>query len=201
MSGPQQPAIEYDVFALSDIAQDKYSTLRDRVHERLAAFDCSRSTHLQNFARSEVHRWEAHGHSRTYVLITPDDEYGIEVAGFFTIGLTSLDFSNASNSARKRLMGSITMEQTGAYSIAELARSDRYSNHQLPGTILVDEAKQVVKRARSYVAGRFLVVDAQQKVFERLYEPAGFRHVSVAEAPRGMEDRDFITACCVIKDW
>ncbi|MCK8610128.1 hypothetical protein [Agromyces sp. C10] len=127
--------------------------------------------------------------------------YGVEVAAFFTVGLTSLDLTRASGAAKKKLMGNITMDQTGAYCIAELARSDRFTSEHLPGSVLIDEAKQVVKRARSYVAGRFLVVDAQEKVFERLYEPAGFKRVSVAEAPRGMEDRDFLTACCVIKDW
>lgn len=201
MTGRPSGLLEYDVFALADIADDKYSTLRDRVHERLEAFDCERSSHLQTFARSSVHKYEAHGHSRTYVLITPDDEFGVEVAGFFTVGLTSLDLTQATKSTRQKMMGSISMEQTGAYCIAELARSDRFSNDQLPGSVLLDEAKQVVARARNYVAGRFLVVDAQEKVFEKLYAPAGFRRINVAEAPRGMEDRDFLTACCVIKDW
>lgn len=193
--------IPYDVVALGDLADDRYRVLADRVRERLQAFECARSTHLQSFARSNVHRYEGHGHSRTYVLITPTPDGDVDVPAFFTVGMTALDLSAASRAARKKLMGDISLDQTGAYSLAELARSDNYGPEQLPGNVILDEAKEVVKRARQYVAGRFLVVDARPEVFQHLYQPAGFREIKVAKAPRGMEDTDFITACAVIKDW
>ncbi|MFJ4173470.1 hypothetical protein [Microbacterium sp. NPDC089696] len=192
--------IQYDVFALADVEQEKYQLLAERVQESLAGFECERSPHLQTFARSSVHRYEAHGHSRTYVIITPTQD-SIDVAGFFTVGMTALNLSNATGSAKKKLMGDISLDQTGAYSIAELARSDSYSSAQLPGSTILDEAKEVIKRARSYVAGRFVVVDARQEVFDRLYQPAGFRIIDVAKAPMDMPDVPFVTACAVIKDW
>lgn len=200
MSSAGSERIQYDVFALADVQQEKYAVLAERVNDRLSAFRCERSPHLQKFARSSVRKYEAHGHSRTYVLITPVAD-GIDVAGFFTVGMTALNLSQAEGSVRKKLMGDISLEQTGAYSIAELARSDDYSAAQLPGVTILDEAKEVIKRARNYVAGRFLVVDAREEVFERLYRPAGFRKVDVAKPPRDMEDVSFVTACAVIKDW
>ncbi len=163
MTGSADERIQYDVFALADVQDEKYHVLADRVNERLAEFACSRSPHLQNFARSDVHKYEAHGHSRTYVLITPIGET-VDVAGFFTVGMTALNLSKAGSSARKKLMGNITLDQTGAYSVAELARSDDYTAAQLPGSTILDEAKEVIKRARNYVAGRFVVVDARQEV-------------------------------------
>ncbi|MCW3494557.1 hypothetical protein [Microbacterium sp. SSM24] len=135
------------------------------------------------------------------MILTPDDEYGVDVAGFFTIGMTYLDLTAASKNARAKLMGNIPMETTGAYCIAELARSDRFDATHLPGSVILDEAKAIVRRARDLIAGRFLVVDAQEVVFDRLYAPAGFKRVSVAMPPAGMEDRSFVTACAVIKDW
>ncbi|MBO0979908.1 hypothetical protein [Microbacterium sp. SD291] len=200
MSASGASRIAYDVFALADIQQEKYQALADRVNERMTQFKCERSPHLQNFARTSVRKYEAHGHSRTYVMITAADDT-IDVAGFFTVGMTALNFSQASATARKKLMGDISREQTGAYSIAELARSDDFSSKQLPGSTILDEAKEVIKRARNYVAGRFLVVDARPEVFERLYRPAGFRQIDVATPPRDMQDVEFITACAVIKDW
>lgn len=200
MTGSADERIQYDVFALADVQDEKYHVLADRVNERLAEFACSRSPHLQNFARSDVHKYEAHGHSRTYVLITPIGET-VDVAGFFTVGMTALNLSKAGSSARKKLMGNITLDQTGAYSIAELARSDDYTAAQLPGSTILDEAKEVIKRARNYVAGRFVVVDARQEVFDNLYEPAGFRVVDVAKSPGAMQDVKFVTACAVVKDW
>lgn len=192
--------IQYDVFALAEIQVEQYAVLAERVNEKLAQFRCERSSHLERFARESVHRFENHGHSRTYVIITPSDD-DIDVAAFFTVGMTALDLSQASGGNRRRLMGDISLEHTGAYSLAELARSDDYTSAQLPGSMILDEAKGVVKRARQYVGGRFLVVDARVEVFEALYKPAGFRQVSVATPPRGMEDTDFVTACAVIKDW
>lgn len=201
MSEDSAQRIKYDVFALADIQQEKYQLLADLITERLADFRCELSPHLQKFARSKVSNWEEHGHSRTYVLVTPRDDT-IDVAAFFTVGMTALNLTKASTTARRKLMGNITMSQTGAYSIAELARSDDYSSAQLPGEVILDEAKEVIKRARSYVAGRFVVVDAQEKVFAHLYEPAGFREIHLAESPpQGMDGVRFITACAVVKDW
>lgn len=134
------------------------------------------------------------------MLITPV-ENDIDVAGFFTVGMTALNLGQASASARKKLMGDFSLDQTGAYSIAELARSDEYSAQQLPGSTILDEAKEVIKRARSYVAGRFVVVDARMEVFERLYKPAGFRTIEVAKPPMDMPEVEFVTACAVVKDW
>jgi hypothetical protein len=200
LSPSSDERIPYDVFALADIQGDRYRVLADRVVARLSEFECGRSTHLQKFARESVDKWEKHGHSRTYVIITPVDD-DIAVAGFFTVGMTGLDLSQATKSARNKLMGSISLERTGAFSIAELARSDSYTSAQLPGSVILDEAKEVIKRARGYVGGRFVVVDARQKVFDALYEPAGFKRISVAVAPLGMDDTDFVTACCVVVDW
>lgn len=200
MTGGTTSLLSYDVFALSDLADDRYSELQEAVTGRLSVFECKRSTHLEEFARGKVHNWESHGHSRTYILIVPDDEFGIEVAGFFTIGMATLDLTKASASKRKSLSGNIPVEQTGAFCIAELARHDRFTGAQLPGTVLLDEAKEIVRRARALVGGRFLVVDAQEKVFGSIYEPAGFKRIKVASPPVGMEG-DFVTACCVIKDW
>ena len=135
------------------------------------------------------------------MLITTRTDGTIRVPGFFTVGVTSLDLTRASKTVRKKLMGDISFDQTGAFSIAELARSDDFSNAELPGSTILDEAKSVIKSARGLVGGRFLVVDSRKEIFERLYQPAGFRQVDVSAAPIGMEDADFVTSCAVIKDW
>ena len=199
MSEVASDAIAVDVMALADLRDPQYSILRDRIVERLQAFDCSKSAHLQNFARGEVYRWEAHGHSRTYVMITPDGDDDIDVAAFFTVGMARLDLTKASKSQQKKLCGNISMDQTGAFSIAELARSDRYTNVQLPGAMILESALAVIESARALVGGRFVVVDAQPVVFDALYSKAGFSQIATAASPRGMEDAAFITACRVLR--
>lgn len=196
-----QASVNYDVFALSDLEGEQYEPLRDAVAERLRNFKCERSPHLERFAREKVQSWEDHGHSRTYVLVCPDGDEGIDVPAFFTIGMTGLDLTAVSKGLRKKLHGSITLNHTGAYTIAELARSDAYSSEQLPGSTILAEAHLIVRQSRQLIAGRFLVVDAQQKVFDALYGPAGYKQIGLASPPQDMPDAEFITACAVIKDW
>ncbi|WP_132438001.1 MULTISPECIES: hypothetical protein [unclassified Rathayibacter] len=191
----------YDVVALAELETDVYADLRDAVYERLSTFECKRSPHLQDFARGKVGRYEQHGHSRTYVFICPVEDSDIDVPAFFTVGMTALDLTKATGSKKKKLSGDISMDITGTYSIAELARSDRYTSSQLPGAVILDEAKQVIAQAKSFVGGRFAVVDARKAVFEALYQPAGFSEIHIASAPLGMEEDDFITAACLIRDW
>ena len=201
MTAEEPDSLSYSVFALSDLSEDVYTPVREAIAERLATFTCIRSPHLQAFAREKVQAWEDHGHSRTYVLVCPDGDDGIDVPAFFTIGMTSLDLTGVSKQLRKKLNGSISMDFTGAYTIAELARSDAYTNAELPGAVILDEAKSIIRQSRQLIAGRFLVVDAQRPVFEALYEPAGFREIGVAKSPVDMPDAEFLTACAIIKDW
>lgn len=193
--------IEYFVVALAEVLDGSQPALAARVKERLAAFPCRRSLHLEKFARTEVHKFERHGHSKTYVFLTPAGEDDIDVPAFFTVGMTSLDLSKASKSKQKKFSGDVSLSVTGAYSIAELARADTYSAAQLPGATILSEANFVIRRAREYVAGRFLVVDAQRVVFEKLYGPAGFSEITTAKAPNDMVGAQFVTACSKISDW
>ncbi|WP_181137622.1 hypothetical protein [Rathayibacter sp. AY1D1] len=201
MSSPGSDQIAYDVIALAELENPAYRDLRDAVYARLEVFACERSPHLQAFARTNVQRYERHGHSRTYVFICADDGAGIDVPAFFTVGMTALDLTRAGSSKQKKFSGDFSMDVTGAYSIAELARSDEYNGNQLPGSVILDEAKNAIAQAKFHVGGRFAVVDARRPVFEALYQPAGFKELHGTEAPVGMDANDFITAACLVRDW
>lgn len=192
-------AIAYSTVAFASLRGEKWSVLRERVFESLGEFQCDKSSHLQDFARQGFHKYEADEHSRTYVLIAPSDD-SIDVIGFFTIGMAQIDLTEATKSMRKKLTGHFSHKKTGAYSIAELARDDRFTSAQLPGNTILDEAFSVIRRAREHVGGRYIVVDARQEVMDRLYKPRGFREIGVAEAPIGMEGVGFKTACCQFRD-
>lgn len=201
MSAPSDHQLNYSVVSLSSLADNKYELLRNRVMERLGEFKCARSTHLQQYARQNVTKWEKHGHSRTYVFIAPLGDSDIVVPAFFAVGMNMMDLSEADRSVKKKISGAISQLQTGAFCITEFARSDEFSSAQLPGHVILDEARNVICEARKYVGGRYLVVDSQRDVFEKFYSKHGFREIGLAQQPAGMEDSDFVTSCCVIKDW
>lgn len=193
----QAGQVEYDVVSLAELRA--YVDLFDHVKEKLAAFRCSRSEHLQRFANEAVWKYESHGHSRTYVFLTQGEGDGIDVPAFFAVGKAVLNFEHASRSMRKRLMGDISMEVTGAYSIVELARCDSFTHEQLPGRVILREALDVIERARGYIGGRYVVVDSQEVVFDRLYGPEGFKRLALAKSPKGMEDNNFVTSALLLK--
>ncbi|WP_159623428.1 hypothetical protein [Ruania rhizosphaerae] len=189
--------IPYDVASLEDLKA--YPDLLAHVERRLSTFPCSRSEHLERFAQGGYRGYEKHGHSRTYVLLTPSTAHEIDVPAIFSVGQTSVDFSQASSSLRKRLMGNYSQDRTGAYLIAELARSDDYGSADLPGRLLLEEAMAAIGAARQHVGGRYVLVDSQTGVFEHLYEPYGFRRLGLCDPPRGMEGKEFMTSVMVLK--
>lgn len=170
--------------------------LKQHVEAKLTEFQCARSPHLQKFAQGEYQRYEQYDHTRTYVFLAPSSG-GVEVPAFFSVGKAVLDLSganSASKTLKKRLMGDFSFTQNGAYAIAELARDDRVSSETLPGKVILSEALDVVKAARRFIGGRFIIVDSQEKVFESLYQPYGFRKLGLSEPPRGMEGKNFVTS-------
>ena len=195
-------ALTYDVISYSWLFKNADDDTRQEISEMLTRFECARSPHLEHFARAEIARYERHGNSRSYLLLTELSAGHLEIAGFFAVGISTLDLSKTSRSQRKKFSGDFSQtESVGAYSIAQLARSDKFTSAEIPGTTILREATTVITRARSHVAGRFAVVDAQPKIVDELYSEVGFRVVHGAKAPRGMEDREFVTAACVIRDW
>jgi len=197
VTAAEQQPLGYDVAAIADLKT--YPDLLAHIESRLAAFECARSPHLQEFARGGYRNYERHGHSRTYVFMVPSAEHEVDVPAIFSVGQASLDFSKATASHRKRLMGNYSQEHTGGYLIAELARADGYSSRQLPGRVILEEAMAAIHQARRHVGGRFVLVDSQELVAERLYAPYGFRRLALCDPPRGMEQASFVTSVLVIK--
>lgn len=190
--------IEYDVVSLVELRA--YPDLFEHVVDRLRSFRCARSKHLQDYANGGFWKYEQHQHSRTYVFLTPDGDESVAVPAFFSVGKASLDFSAVTRSTRQRLAGGISVETTGAYLIAELARCDSFTTEQLPGNVILREALDVIHQARRHIAGRYVLVDSQEVAFRRLYEPAGFRHLKLATPPKGMDDKQFVTSVLRVRD-
>jgi hypothetical protein len=192
--------MEYDTISLQALESPEYASIRTDVMASLEKFECKRSPHLENFARSKVWDYESSGMSRTYVLTTVLPENVLEVAALFTIGLTTFDFTKLEKSVKKKLLGKISLEIGGAYSIAELARSDKYTNQDLEGMTILNEASKVILNAQTIVGGRYVIVDAQAKIHDTLYSKAGFRVLHPAIAPLTMADKEFFTGACIVRD-
>jgi hypothetical protein len=105
------------------------------------------------------------------------------IAGYFAIGLSSLDLSDEgfSNKQRKRLRsGAYTKDGVlGCYVIGEICRSSRYCSEQLAGTAMLEDCIQTIKQAHSIAGGRCVIVESRRSVFEGMYVKLGFDEMPI----------------------
>jgi hypothetical protein len=167
------------------------------INAGMDAFECERSPHHTDFIRNKAKGNELSGASRTYLLINSaildkTAEYGVVseeckpvdfIAGYFAIGLSSLDLSNDgfSNKQRKRLRsGAYTKDGVlGCYVIGEVCRSSHYSEKDLPGTAILEDCVQVIRRAHSIAGGRCVIVESRKSVFDSMYAKLGFDEMPI----------------------
>lgn len=200
--------LNYAVIPLSMIRDGRSPSLDEAVAESFKNFRCSRSEHIQEFITENVFGLEDGGWVRTFVFLAPTEEDGICVPAFFAIGLTAVQVADEDGkvrgNAKKKLLGGTPQLRSGvvgSYCITDLARSDEYSSEDLPGSIILDEAKKVIRDVQSQCGGRIITVDARPEVFRSLYEPQGFKQLATRVSPNDDEDGEFVVACCSIKNW
>ena len=166
-------------------------------NDGIDSFICERSLHHTDFLRNKARGNEANGASRTYLLINSealeafvaanDDGDGLNpadfIAGYFAIGLSSLDLSDKefSNKLRKRLRsGAYTKDGVlGCYVIGEVCRSSRYTRRQLPGAAILEDCVQIIRRAHNIAGGRCVIVESRKSVYESMYAELGFDEMPI----------------------
>jgi hypothetical protein len=190
--------------SLSDqnIAQELKAQMRD--------FECLDTRTVKRFITTDsVYIAEDHGESRTYLAVNEADN---SLIGFFTLGLTSVSWekvtcsdgwSALSKSKRTKYSKGIrksTDGYVGVYTIGELARSNRFTHEDFPGTVLLKEAISQVMRAREISGGRFLLVDSLQHLYAALYSNAGFIKIGDREAPDEDDDAQYCVSILTLEN-
>lgn len=200
--------LEYEVFSLAELRENgDDDVLMLAVKEQLKSFRCSRSSWIQHFISRTVFEYEDAGWARTYVFLSPSDDGGILVPAFFSIGLTSFSREpnqDLSKTKANKLLGSRPNSRDGivaCFCLAELAREDSVSREDLPGSVILDEAKSVISSVQRQCGGRLVALDARPSIFEVLYEPAGFKKIGTRPSPNDTEEEDFVVAACKIGNW
>ncbi|MCO6558105.1 MAG: hypothetical protein J6575_01455 [Bifidobacterium sp.] len=158
---------------------------------------------MQAFISQKVQAIEEPDEGRTYLLTCTEPDGTIEVAGFFELCLTSIDFGKISGKKQKQFKGPYTHlrdNHAGGYCIGELGRSDKYNNNELPGKVILKEARSLIGRSQNVVGGRYALIDARREVFENLYRPAGFKEVTTTNVP-SEGDMDIVVGVAKVAAW
>lgn len=112
------------------------------------------------------------------------------IAGYFTIGISSvvLDEAEISKKKRKTLQSKMfpRNNSVGCFVIGELCRSDDYTSDELPGEYILNECLSVIKEVQQMIGGRSVLVDSRRALLESLYSKRGFKELM----PAGSETED-----------
>lgn len=160
------------------------------IKSQLGSFTCARSTHITEFAHARMEEYGRESESHSYLFLEKGSD---RLLGFFTLGLTSVEWDNIEKSEgwknqfskkqRRKLSYGLFKRRgfVGMFTIGELARDDNVSSRELCGAEILAAALQNISLAQNYTGGCFVLVDSRRKLFERLYSEAGF--VEIAPPP------------------
>lgn len=181
----------YFVVGVSEFDTHPDFSLVDSLKQQMSEFECDvPSSTIERFVcTDQVYLKEECGESRTYAMYEkPDKESEPVLLGFFTLGITSIqweiveksDYYLGLNKKQKRHLTRYLYgkrDHIGLYTIGELARAKSTPKEKLPGAVILKEALDMVKRAQRIAGGRFVLVDSLPVLYERLYKGAGFKVV------------------------
>ncbi|NMN02664.1 hypothetical protein [Bifidobacterium panos] len=202
---------EYFILTIDELwgLADSEPERAERIKDSLGSFSCRRSPHIERFAHRQMEIAEKQGESRSYLLL----EQGTDAfLGFFTLGLTSVDWEQVENSdgwksaygkKKRKSFSSGLMKRDGShigvFTIGELARDDNVSAEELPGAQILREALGYVIEAQHITAGRFVLVDSREILYRKLYGLAGFTEIAQRKSPNPDEDIPFVVSILPIK--
>jgi hypothetical protein len=90
----------------------RLAPLREQIHlsdtelleKQLGEFRCERDRDVESFLHEKAIRYERSGLSRTYLCLTRETD-AIEIAAYFSIAVTSVDYAEISRNKRQEVLG------------------------------------------------------------------------------------------------
>jgi hypothetical protein len=112
--------------------------------------------------RFKAIRYECSGLSRTYLYIAGKDT-DLEVAAYFTIAVTSVDYQGISRNMRQKVLGGTpgrdNQDHFGGLLIAQLGRSDGFDKSDITGSEMMEDCEEIIEDARNIIGGRAIYLD------------------------------------------
>jgi hypothetical protein len=151
------------------------------LERKLKEFCCARDKDVESFIHDKAIRYERSGLSRTYYCTTRRTVCGVDrtdVVAYFSIAITSIDFSDVSRSCRARVLGGTpgrtSRDHFGGLLIAQLARDDKFDNEVISGAELIEICEGVIESGRNILGGRVIYLDCREELIS-LYERNGYK--------------------------
>ena len=154
----------------------------------MAAFSC-RQVDVTAFLRDSAETYHRADLARTYLYInTAATEDAKRVAGYFSLGLTSITLSEGVVSGQKKRSIAGHQHQVavdghyGAFLVGQLARNQNYGGEDLSGEEMLGQCELIFRSASSSVGGRSVVADCTDALRIKVYERLGYTMINSVAA-------------------
>jgi hypothetical protein len=139
------------------------------LEKQLGEFRCKKDRDVESFLHEKAIRYERSGLSRTYLYLTGEVNT-IEVAAYFSIAVTSVDYVEISRNKRQEVLGGTpgrdSQNHFGGLLIAQLARDDNFSKSAITGAEIIEDCEEVIRIARDYIGGRAIYLDCRKELID-----------------------------------
>jgi hypothetical protein len=140
------------------------------LEQKFKEFCCVRDKDVESFIHDKAIRYERSGLSRTYYYTRRSSGSGSKktnVAAYFSIAITSVDFTGVHQSRREKVLGStpgrVSRNHFGGLLIAQLARDDRFDESAISGVELIEACEEIIEFGRNYLGGRAIYLDCKEE--------------------------------------
>lgn len=161
------------------------------IHYMLDDFRC-RDESIETFVKNDMIKSDENGNTKSYFIIIENDNYS-KTLGFFVLKLTAFQLDKDSEYMRAldrnhdNKYGYIS-----TYYIVYLARCDDVSKEELSGDNILNFAVEKIDKARDFVAGNIVTLDAKISKVCEFYKSYGFCQIHTKHDKESTRLKHFI---------
>jgi hypothetical protein len=144
---------------------------------QLREFRCTRDTDVESFIHNRAIDYEISGLSRTFLYLGGDADR-VEIAAYFTLALTSVNFADISDKKRQKVLGRTpgrtSQDHFAGILVGQFARCDGFGNDVISGTEMMRDCEGIVEEGRNYLGGKVAYLDCRGTLIT-YYERYGYQ--------------------------
>lgn len=147
------------------------------IHYMIEDFRCERDISIETFVKNDMIKSDENGNTKSYFIIIEDDNYS-KALGFFVLKLTAFPLDK--NSEYMRALNKDHDNKYGyvsTYYIVYLARCEGATKEEISGDNILNFAIEKIDKARDFVAGNIVTLDAKSKKACDFYKSNDFHEI------------------------
>jgi hypothetical protein len=144
---------------------------------QLREFHCERDADVESFIHNRAISYEISGLSRTFLYLG-GDERKVEIVAYFTLALTSVNFSGISDKKRQKVLGKTpgrnSQDHFAGILVGQFARCDGFGNDTISGAEMIRDCDGIIEEGRNYLGGKVAYLDCRNPLI-KYYERYGYQ--------------------------